>query len=225
MGTVTFDNFKTYLKLRFGNDDNLDSGTNYYGKWINDAYNLLTTQQKFWGLRRRFRFPELETSASKTTSDGTYYVETPTDCLYVLQVYDETNDYLLRNIPLSKYLGYTDRSNTSVEGVPTEWIRSGANIYLHPTPDATYTLTVHYRKRVTALTGTDATAIGPEWDDIILDIATYIGKMYMRQFEEAKLFKAEATEKIAGILSLYDQEEMARNEYWRIDENYIDPGY
>ena len=224
MGTTTFDNFKTYLKLRFGNDDKLDEGTiNYYGKWINDAYLQLTCQQKLWQLKRRFRFPELEITSTGDTLPYTPYKSTPTDCLYVLQVYDNTSKYLLRNIPWSKYIGYTDRADTYAP--PTEWVRSSNRIYLHPNPDDIYSLTTFYRCRPAALTGTSATAIGEEWDEIIVDIATYLGKNYMRQFDESKIFKTEAMEKIAGVISLPDQEEMARNEYWRIDPNYVDPGY
>lgn len=230
MGTTTFAEFKQYVKHRFGNDDELDtgssSGTNYYGKWVNDAYLLLTTQQKLWALKRRFRFPQLETFSYTSTVDGTPYISYPTDAVAIREVFDNTSKYRLRWIPWGKYLGYTDRADTNAEGPPTEWVGYGGYVYLHPTPGAAYTIQAYYRKKPTLLSAaSDKTVIGSEWDEAIVDIATYLGKVYMRQFDEAKVFKAEATEKLAGVITSYDQEELSRNEYFQPDPNSISPGY
>jgi len=145
------------FNLHLGQRDDLSA---YVDDWINAAYLTLTTQSRFWGLKRDFYFPELETSSSANTVDGTNYVAIPTDALVIRSVFDTTSTTKLRNMAQSKFLEYTDRADTTAESNPTEWIRQGAYIYLHPTPDAVYALTIHYRKRPALLTGSAVTVIG-----------------------------------------------------------------
>ena len=210
-GTYKFTEFTAYLKLMFGNNDTLREPIDYYGVWINTAYHRLTTRNRLWGLKKSFEFPELETvNTATTTTDGTQYISVPTDCLHVRDLYDKTNDRYLVNIPYREYLKYLDRFDTSAEGEPIEWVRAGTRLYLHPTPDTTgETIYIYYRKIPTALSGVLTTAIGPEWDEIILQQAFIIGKEWLGEYDKATALKKDLAESIAGLIGIYDLEEMA----------------
>lgn len=212
-GTFGFDDFTDYLQIMFGERSDLTSvgGVNLYEKFINLAYIRLTTRNRFWGIKKSFYFPELEVDNSGAdTTAGTAYITTPTDALIVREVYDSTTDVRLNNIPFSKYIGYTGRAVTASRGKPTEWVRRGTYIYLHPTPDATYSMYVYYRKIPAILTGTNATVIGTEWDEVILQMAYIIGKEWLGEYDKAEAMKKDLAESFAGIIGIYDLEEMAR---------------
>ena len=191
MGNLGFDTFCDLLKFRAGNNPALSTAspnsTSYdlYGIWVNSAYRQLCTQDKILGLDKKLHFPQLFTSTTKTTTDGTAYVTAPTDCLYVTDVFDETNKRNLEWIPYSVYVDHTDRATAASEGDPTKWTRRGTNLYLYPTPGTTGdTLTVYYKKLVADLSGTQTTDIGAEWDDVILELATY--KMFVWTHEDVR---------------------------------------
>lgn len=218
----SFADFKTELKLMFGQNAKLDDvdGTNIYGTWINYAYLRLTTRDRFFAIKTNFYFPELETvDTSQTTTDGTQYIDVPSDCLVVRDVYDYTNTRYLDNIAWREYLEYTDRFDTSAEGEPTEWVRSGDYIYLHQTPDSsTDSIYVYYRKRPTALTGTNETIIGPEWDEAILQLAFIIGKEWMQEYDKSESMKKDWLDNVSGLVGVYYQEELAREHRAKPDE-------
>lgn len=226
MGTYTFSQFKTFAKLHLGNNTEFESPINYYETWVNAAYTQLTTQDKFWGIRKSFYFPQLETSdTTKSTSDGVAYVTLPTDCLIVREVYDRTNDIHLKWMPWSEYVHKTNRTDTTAEGESSYWVRQGSSIYLYPTPDGTHALTIYYRKVPAILTASATTAIGVEWDEAILSLAVYKAFMWTGEYEKAKIFKQEFLDTVAGIVTIYSQEEKARDEVWRIDPAYKVAGY
>lgn len=226
MGTETLTTFLENVKLQLGNNTAFASPTDFYTRWINRAYIRLTTQDIFWGTRRRFYFPQLETSSTAATADGVVYVSVPTDCLVVRDIYDTTNNRKLTNIPHPTYVGYTDRSNTSAEGKSTEWVRQGTYLYLHPTPDAIYTLRIYYRKIPAILSlGADATVLGTEWDEPIITLAAYTGKIWTMDYDKAKILKQEFLDQTAGLVSLYGAEEKARLSYFHVDQAYLDRSY
>ena len=228
-GTYKFNEFTAYLKLMFGNNNALQEPIDYYEIWINAAYKRLTTRNRFWGIKKSFYFPELEiTSSALNTTAGTAYVVTPTDALVVREVWDSTSDVRLNNISHSKYIEYTGRAVTASRGKPTEWVRQGVNIYLYPTPDAIYAMYAYYRKVPAALTGVVTTAIGAEWDEVILQIAYIIGKEWLEEYDKASAMKKSLAESFAGLIGIYDLEELARRQ---IDSakpesiNLLDAGY
>lgn len=186
----------------------LDS-TDYYDKWVNDAYLHITT-------RRDLDFPEMHVSSTDDTADGTATLSSIAGTLYVEEIFDDTSLKWLKWIPWSKYVSYTDRADTAKEGKPTEWHRRGtvasSDIFLHPTPDAVYTCTIFYRKKPTLLSSTAVTAIGDEWDEPIVTLAVVYGLRWLHEFEKAdKLFQAWAMS-IAGLAGVYGKEELARRE-------------
>ena len=221
MGTYTLSNFQTYLKLRFAGNDSLDSSTNYYTIFINEAYRKVYTMDICRG--RKVSIPELETTAPASTGDGTAYVSVPTACLQVQEVFDETNDVRLNWLAHPEYIGREDRGDTTAEGKPTHWIRSGAYIWLYPTPDAAYTLTVHYRKRPTELSGvSEVTDLGREWDSIILEYAHAIGRNWTGEPDKAKYSFELGDEMVFNMMGIYSREEKARRERLSLDSGWND---
>jgi len=226
MGTWTFTELQDYTKLQFGNNTGWETPTDYYAIWVNTAYKRLATQDRFWGLKRNFYFPQLETSTTANTIDGTAYVSVPADCLVVRQLYDTTNDYLLINIPHSQYVSYADRADTTAEGKPKEWVRQGTYLYLWPTPDSVYTIRIYYRKVPASLTlGADVTLLGTEWDEPIVTLAAYTGKMWTMDYEKAKYLRDAFVEQASGIMTIYGDEEKARETYIHPSEVYHERGY
>lgn len=209
MGSYGFDDFKGYMKLRFGQMTELESvnSVNYYGMWLNAAYKDLTTKHRLWSLKLDFEFPELKTSdTSQSTADGTAYINVPSDCLVVYNVEDTTNDTILDWRSWNWYLDQTGRADTTKEGKPKFYTRYGSYIYQYPTPDAIYAETVWYRKRPAALTGTTATAIGEEWDEVILELACYKGFRWIHDYDKAAACKEEIQAMLQDRLGIYTQE-------------------
>jgi hypothetical protein len=209
MGTYGCDDFITYLTLELGNLGNI---TAYDDLWVNAGYNWLTSRKDLY-------FPELEwkAAASVNTADGTAYIDTTSDVLYVQGVLDTTNGQWLEKIHPREYFKFTDRATAAAEDKPTRWthVAGGSNrgyIYLYPTPDAIYAMTRYYRALPTALTGTATTVIGTEWDEVILKAAVWLARMRLNQFDRAKEDKATLDEMIKGIKGLYDRENIDMEE-------------
>jgi len=226
MGAWGFDTFKELLKQRAGLRGDLDSlGTsslNYYGIWVNNAYRQLCTQNNVLGLKKNLYFPELFTSTTATTTDGTAYVSTPASTLYITEVFDTTNGRKLDWIPWKKYIEYTDRTDTDKEGDATEWVRYGSRIYLHPTPSTTGdTLTIYYKKLVADLASADPTIIGAEWDEPILELAAYKMFSAIAEYEKAKFSKEAFLEMAAGLADVNRKDEKDTNESWGVSLAYI----
>lgn len=220
MGDYTKTQFEDYLQHRLGGNTAVESPVNYLSVWINGAYRFLTTSDTIWGIKRRLYFPELEASdTTQSTADGTAYISVPTDCLVVREIYDRTNNRRLNWISWSEYIKKSDRADTTAEGDPLKWIRSGTYLYLYPTPDAVYAMTVYYKKRPAALSAADdTTVIGKEWDDVILEVATFMARNWLNEPERAEIAKKTAAEMIGGLMTVYGAEERARRETVRPDE-------
>lgn len=211
MGTWTYTNFRDFLRLQFGQRTDIETPTDYYGIWVNTAYKRLVTRNRFWGLRQDFYFPQLEVSdATQSTTAGTAYVNVPSDALIIRGVWDSTNDRILDNISWQEYISYTGRTTTSSRSKPTEWVRQGTYIYLYPTPDATYSLTIYYRKVPASLSASaEVTLIGTEWDEAILLLARIIGLQWMNEMDKVTTLKTEFKEVVSEIMGIYSEEQRA----------------
>lgn len=221
MGALTLTQMAARLKSRFGENDAFSSPTDYYSVWVNSGYRYLATLEKVQETKRHVFIPDLETSASATTVDGTAYVTDPADALIVREVFDETNDKRLDWISWQEYVGKTDRGDTSKEGKPTYWNWRSGSIYLYPTPDAAYTLTVYYKKRVADLTAGEYSSLGAEWDDIIIELGHYFGRMHTNEYERAEVSMKAAKTKLIELVDAYGSQERARRERVRPDEQHI----
>ena len=203
MGDKAFSTFQTDLKLELGQIDNLDT---YLDDWVNDAYIDFCTRTAFWKLKFPTirMFPELNSSDTADTVDGTAYVSTPTDAIQVYTVWDSTNDSKLTQIGWTEYISDTGRADTDSEGKPQYWTRYGGYIYLYPTPDDAYTLYIYYRARPSAMSGDDDTTdIATEWDEPILKLAVIKGMLKLKRYEDYKIEKAEWLDMMAGKIGFY----------------------
>ncbi len=218
MGTKTFTEFSADLTFALGNRSDLAA---YVGPWINSAYMTLATGNRVWGLKKNFYFPELGTSSTAVTVAGTATVATPTDALIVRHVWDTTNDIKLDRIAWSTYVEYTGRATSTSRGAPIEYIRQGVYIYLHPTPDAVYTMTIYYRKRPAVLTGSATTVIGAEWDEPLLKLATAQSWLRLQAVDKYKCWREEFLSDVSGLIGIYDQEESDEHGYLRPDPAYV----
>jgi len=217
MGDYDYDAFIKYVKFRMGQRTDLSSvdSEDFYGLWVNTAYKQLTSKNVIFGIKgfhKSFYFPELETNdSSQSTVDGQAYIDVPTDALVIREVEDTTNARLLSPINWGEYKEYADRADTSAESEPTEWVRRGTYIYLHSTPDDAYEMNIDYRQRITVEISSDSTTdIGNEWDLPIVQLATYIGLMWMEEFDKAQMVRDEFKETVADILGIYFQDELGR---------------
>ena len=229
MGDWGFDDFKTYLKFQLGQRTDLsaatDDSSNLYGIWVNLAYRELTTTVKLLGKEYNFFFPETEANSTATTTDGTNYISTPTDCLYVEDIFDETNIRWLEPIPHRQFVQYTDRADTSAEGDPVEWVRRGSYIYLHPTPGTTDdTLRIYYKDRVDNLVTTGATVIGAEWDEIILQLALLKALRWTNDYEALSTESNSLGALLDAQSTLYHREELGREPMVRPSVLWIQRG-
>lgn len=212
-----FDEFNAHLKFQLGKRPDLEDvdGTNMYDLWINTAYKWLTTRNRFWKVRMNFYFPEMEgIDSSKSTSDGVAYVSVPDNTLFVREVFNTTSKQGLDWMSSKAYLQCTDRADTNAEGPPREWTTIGDNsggkyLYFHPTPDTTYSLELLRRRWPAALTGTNTTQIGEEWDEAILLLGAHIGHDWMGEAEEAERKKASFIDYCGSIIGVYRHEEKA----------------
>jgi len=197
------------------------------GEVVNDAYLRITCSNEFFDQRKNSYFPSLEIqSAATNTSDGTAYISTPTDCLFIRSVWDSTSDLKLNKISLMDYLGRSGRATATAEGAPTQWVRradatkGNDYIYLYPTPDATYAMVIYYRARPAKLTGTGTTVIGMEWDEAIVSLAISTMARRLQMYDTAEIFEKEFNGIVTGLLGLYDNEDLDKQDYRRVDEAY-----
>ena len=206
MGDKTFAEFQTDLTFNLGQRDDIST---YVDDWINYAYLDLCTKTRFWNLQipKKFMFPELDETDETDTVDGTQYIAIPSDCLAIYSIWNVDEDQKLTRINRRQYIVKPGREDTDEEGPPTKYVRTGAYIYLYPTPDDAYTLRTYYRKRPAVLTGTDTTVIGAEWDEPILDLATIKGMLKLRMYDDFKMWKGEWIESVGAKMGIYESEQ------------------
>lgn len=222
----TFDDFCNYLKLELGQRTDLETPVNYYKLWVNAAYLSLTTRDKLFGMNKPFWFPQLETSGTATTTAGVAYVLVPQDALIVRRVMNTTDNAYLKPITKDEYYRRLSKAVVASRGMPTMYVRLGANIYLSPTPDdSTTSLTIYYRKVPALLSSpTDVTVLGAEWDEPILKLAVIQTHQRLKEHDLAELEKKSWTDDVQGLMGIYNQEERAQEVILGMNYMY-GPGY
>jgi len=225
MGSYNLGNFKSYLTLALGNRDGLST---YLPIWVNSAYLGLCAINKIISYRRikNLTFPELDTEKDNTTIDGQPYISRPSDCLMIHTIWDMTNDSKLTQRGWRWYIDQTGRANTNSEGEPDYWIPYGNRTYLLSTPDDAYNTRTYYRKRPVKLVNeTDVTIIGEEWDEAILQSASQKGHLWLRDFQNADIWKKEFMESLERLVGMQTGEGLDLKDYWRPDPGYLDFSY
>jgi len=211
MGERTFTEMQTDLKLELGNRDDTIVTSARLGDWINQAYIQLTCAKRIFEIKKRLYFPELEVfDWSKSTANTTKTISIPTGCIVIRHIKMSSggdNKPLVR-MTEKKYWDYIP--NTSGYGEPTHWVRYNNQIYLYPTPDATYKMRIAYKKRPTLLSsGDDLTAIGDEWDDPIVQLAVIRSHLRIGEIDKANAKRSYFNEAVSNIVELYFEEELA----------------
>jgi len=218
MGIKTFTTFQSDLVLALSNRNDTDISSRKAG-WINTAYITLASKNKIPGTTRKFSLPDLETDTgveedNQVTADGTKYILAPANCLYIQNVEDTTNDVRLTRKAWKDYINTTGRNDSDSRGEPTEYCRRGVNsdkkkyVYLLPTPDSVYGMTIYYRKYPNILVNdTDTTVIGAEWDEIILQIAIAQSLARLKLYEESKQEGEILSDMLKDIVGIYDNED------------------
>ena len=233
MGSLGFDDLKEQVQFRLGRlaqstTDGLTSSgpnnLNMYGIWVNEAYKEICSSEYFMNIPKKMIIPDLEYSTTETTTAGTPYIDVPSSALIIRKVMDSTNGSKLSWISWRKYIAYTDRADSGSRGTPTNWVHGTGKIYLHPTPDATITEEVFYKKLPGDLTGSETTVIGSEWDLIIVRLAALNGMTALGDYINIKPLKEEIIEKATGIIHSYYMEGFDRNESFRPDPAYMPIG-
>ena len=209
-----FSTFKSYMKLRFGQDPALElvnDATNMYGVWINEAVTWLTTRNRFWEFKLNFYFPELEGfDATMNTSDGVAYVAKPATTYIIREAFDLTSNNPINWVHPKKYIRYSGRADTNAEGPPQKWVRFDGNVYFYPTPDDAYNIQILRRKYATAMAAdTSTSGIGAEWDYAILNLGAHIGHTWMGDDQKADKAKEAFLDHIQGVIGIYYQEHKA----------------
>jgi len=220
LGVKTYTQYETELKLEIYNRDDLQSPVNYYQRWLNEAYLDIVSRKDLY-------FPILEELHEAQTTDGTQYVEAPSNTLFVRTVFDKTNTVKLRKVSWLKYISYPDRYDTTAEGSPNKWTHAGGGtgsgrIYLYPTPDDAYDLELPHRKKPPVLSGSsDVTLLGSEWDVIILKTAVWQTLTKLKEYEKAAQEKEVVDEMIRNLRGIYDRENIDRNDILQPHQAYL----
>lgn len=225
MGAKTLSEFETDM-VTYALMNRPDLTSAQKAAFINNAYIDFTTRNLFWGLKvpQGFEFPELNVADStRATVANTAYIQTPSDALHVYTIHDDTNDQKLSNISRGEYVKKTGRATSTSYGKPTKWNRYGTRLWLYPTPDAVYSLTIYYRKRPATMTAADSvTAIDAMWDEPIQLLANIQAMTRFKMYEQAESEKKEWLEMMSGKFGFYAKEERDRKTYFEPDPNYAD---
>jgi len=228
-GDKTFAEMVDEVELAFGQRTDIAT---IAGEIVNDAYLRITCSNEIFGQRTNSYFPSLEMrSSGLNTSDGQAHITVPTDCLFIRHVWDSTNDVKLTKISLADYIQRTGRATASAEGKPQQWVRRSSEatgydyVFLYPTPDAAYTIYIYYRARPAKLTGTSKTVIGMEWDEAIVTLACAITAQRLKDYEAVKMYKDEFSDIVTGLVGLYDNEDLDKMDYRKVDDTYINFKY
>ena len=233
MGSTTFSDMCAMVQFRHGNrkdllpydaDTNLsgnEAGIDYYQTWVNQAYNQVCSADYLFGVAKKVIIPELETTESTVTVASQPYITEPSGASIVRHVFNDTDKRRIYNIPWALYMNYTDRATTGAYGSPTEWTRANGKIYFHPTPLSAYSITLFYKYIPPALSGDTTTAIGQEWDEPIVLIATWKGHQWLAEYDKAQQVKAEIIDLLTAIIPPVHQEERDRREWLRVDPAYL----
>ena len=121
------------------------------------------------------------------------------------------------------YWRQTDRDDSNARAKPQYWIPFGTYLYLHPTPDDTYSLEIPHRRKPTLMSAsTDTTVIGDEWDELILKLAVIIGLRKLRQYDRAKEEESAWERMMQKLMGMKEKVRKDSKDYFRPSWTYID---
>jgi len=149
---------------------------------LSDTRLLRFLNQAYMEVCSRYRFDQLSTSETITTTSGTADNEmAASDVMYIDEVIDDTSNIPLEGISKYQYYEWTSGNISTTTGTPVNWFLNGVGsngryqITWYPTPNATLSVIVYYKQEPTelVLSPTATSMIIPEpWDDVVVHKAT-----------------------------------------------------
>jgi hypothetical protein len=158
-------------------------------RWLNEAYTTIV---------RKSRLASFEATTDLAFVAGTPNQNLPATTLSILGVVDRTSN----GRPLGRITGALADTQTSVgPGAPQAYYLQGNQLYLFPTPNASYTVRVRYLSQPTALTaGTDQPALPTYYHDAL--VAYAISRAYRSEDDpqQAIAFMADFDRRTAEMI-------------------------
>jgi len=228
MAGYGFDELTAELKLKFKQRTDLETvgSVNFYEKWVNDAYLMLSTRDRFWKRKMNYKFPQLESIySSASTTASTAYLTIPALTMYTIEIFDYTSSNPLNWMNPKEYIRRTDRADSNSYAAPQEWCRIGGYYYFWPTPDDAYVLEILRRTIPSPLSGTSTSVLGAEWDPAILYLAGWIGFDAQGEVARADREKENFIEYVDGLVGIYYNEEKAGHQSYGLSAASKDYSY
>ena len=220
MAAINFSTMKTRVGLRLGNMQSSDPFYTYLGDWVNDAANRVILRALSRNARRKeAMFPELQKKwRSDATSAGVEYVDYPSNCLWMNQVYsfdsssaaDESRDkrYAMSEVANQDTWELLDKT-TSTTGYPRRWRRYGNRVQIHPVPTASYLtklLLLGFGEEADLSGSSDVFNMDYKWHPAVIDYAVYLGAKDMGWVEDAKEALEACDRQIAECITVLGRE-------------------
>lgn len=169
-------------------------------KWVQRAYHHIT---------QAVELPEAAAVATIAMIIGTRAYTLPADYFSVYSVRNVTTNKRMYQVENGRY----DALSTVITQPPDRYTVFTRTLNVHPTPDATDSIQVRYRK-VFADLSTDATAhVLPDiWDEAIIMLASAYGFDHLNEIERSRHYKGQARSFIREQTSRLGAELLDRNE-------------
>lgn len=190
MGAIYADEMVSFVRGALGGVDSDVMTDNFILRLLNLSYLEVIT---------RGIFNELETSTTvSVTASTTEYELSVSNVLAIQDVVDTTNGLRLEKIDRRRHTEITQGLTTQT-GKPVYWFLSGVGsndrlqITIYPTPAASATLTVWYKKSPTSLAlspAATATVLRDQFDEPIMNLAIKKGHYYLRRYQDAGAVQA-----------------------------------
>lgn len=179
MGTAV-SSLLSEVTARLGNRQGITARTLV---WLNYAYQelLLSPRFNFYELDFTQLFNTVNTIAEYTLSD----VIAGDNLWYIVDVRDNTNNRIINQRFIKDY----DRLVVT-SGQPVRYYRFGDSLFLDPTPNAIYEISIRYKIRPQDLVSAGIALIEREWDEILVVMTVIKGLQAFKQWDEANAQKA-----------------------------------
>ena len=161
--------------------------THYAGKtfWFNEGSGTFTT------------VAATQTYTTSSTSPLPSYIKE----INQLRLNNGSGSLLTLTRRSLKWLLETNVSGTTTQGEPTDYCWYDDTLYLYPTPDDAYAVTVYYTKGYATLTLADSNDFTTAAEDLIEARATWwVAARLLKDYERAQFSKVEEMEALASLI-------------------------
>lgn len=186
MAYMLLSDFRTEVQSAIGDRGFTNSRLD---RWINFGY---------LDLAGAIDFEELTDTAAFAGVIGQNNYPVPADARIVQLVINETDQRLLQFVDKSEFF----RLERTVNAPPLKWTRVNDEILLNPTPDATDSFTIVYKKDPTRLiNAADLIVLPDTWDAAVTILGTYHGLLAVGEEQRATQWFARAVNYIQSRIT------------------------